>query len=140
MTAPDPFISELEDYLDEYEGNTPLPEAVRDAIRAELPSTHQRPAWWPVRRSPEMNNLAKYGLAAAAVVVAALLGYTYLVAPNIGGPSDPTPTPSPAPVAFSDLSGAIPARARHPGRCVPAGNRIRRADLLVGGCRSRSGR
>ena len=43
MTAHDPFINQLEDYLDEYEGNTPLPEAVRDAIRAELPSTTSAP-------------------------------------------------------------------------------------------------
>ena len=46
-----------------------------------------------------MNTAAKFGLAAAVVVVAALLGYNYLVAPNVGGPSlgDPTPTPSPTP-------------------------------------------
>ena len=99
MTPNDPFIGELEDYLEEFEVSTPLPETVRDAIRAELPSTRQRPAWWPERRSPDMNNMAKFGLAAAAVVVAALLGYTYLVAPSVGGPlfGVPTPTPTPTP-------------------------------------------
>ena len=106
MTAPDPFISKLEDYLDEYEGNTPLPEGVRDAIRAELPTTRQRPAWWPARRSPEMNTFVKYGLAAAAVVVAALLGYNYLLAPSVGGPAidDPSPAPTPSPPALTDTS------------------------------------
>ena len=78
MTRTDEFIGQLEDYLDDYEGSTPLPESVRDAIRAELPSTHQRPTWWPARRFPEMNNMAKLGIAAAAAVVAALLGYTLL--------------------------------------------------------------
>ena len=97
MTRNDDFIGQLEGYLEEYEGSTPLPDDVRDAIRAELPSTHQRPAWWPARRFPEMNNMAKLGLAAAAVVVAALLGYNYLVAPNIGGPGSTIPSPEPTP-------------------------------------------
>ena len=43
-----------------------------------------------------MNITAKVALATAAVVLAALLGYNYLVAPNVGGPRlfapDPTPT------------------------------------------------
>ena len=82
MTHNDEFIGQLESYLDEYEGSTPLPEDVRDAIRAELPSTRQRPPWWPARRFLEMNNMAKLGVAAAAVVVAALLGYNYFVAPE----------------------------------------------------------
>ncbi len=68
MTRDDDFIGQLEGYLDEYEGSTPLPDEVRDAIRAQLPSTQQRPAWWPARRFPEMNSFAKFGLAAAAVV------------------------------------------------------------------------
>ena len=99
MTRDDDFIGQLEGYLDEYEGSTPLPDEVRDAIRAELPSTQQRPAWWPAWRFPEMNSFAKFGLAAAAVVIAALLGFNYLVAPNIGGPGldDPSPTPTPSP-------------------------------------------
>ena len=102
MTRDDDFIGQLEGYLDEYEGSTPLPDEARDAIRAQLPSIQQRPAWWPARRFPEMNNYVKFGLAAAAVVVAALLGFNYLVAPNIGGPGldDPTPTPSPTPHAL----------------------------------------
>ncbi|MEO7294741.1 MAG: hypothetical protein ABIZ57_01255, partial [Candidatus Limnocylindria bacterium] len=79
MTRQDEFTAQLEDYLDEYEGSTPLPEDVRNAIRAQLPSIHQRPAWWPARRFPEMNNTAKLALAAAAVVVAALVGIRYLL-------------------------------------------------------------
>lgn len=98
MTRTDEFFGELEGYLDDYEGSTPLPEAVRDAIRAELPSTHQRPSWWPARRFPEMNTMAKLGIAAAVVVVA-LLGYSYFVVPNVGAPapSDPAPTPTAEP-------------------------------------------
>jgi hypothetical protein len=100
MTRKDDFIGQLSSYLDEYEGSTPLPEEVRDAIRAELPSTRQRPAWWPARRLPRMNNSAKLTLAAAAVVVAALLGFRFLVpGMGLGGPG-PTSTPTPEPRAL----------------------------------------
>lgn len=103
MTRNDDFIGDLEGYLDEYEGSTPLPNEVRDAIRARLHSTRQRRAWWPAWRFPEMNSMAKLGLAAAGVAVAALLGFNYLVAPNIGAPdATPTPTPVPPPLPQSD--------------------------------------
>lgn len=99
MTRNDDFIVQLEAYLEEFEGSTPLPDHVRGTIRAQLPSTHQRPAWLPVRRFPDMNSMMKLSLAAVAVVVAALLGYNYLLAPNIGSPrlGDPAPTPEPTP-------------------------------------------
>lgn len=73
---------------------------VLDAVLDELDTTPQRRAtWWPARRLPEMSSFAKLGLAAAAVAVAALVGFNYLVAPNIGGPNlgggpGATPTPS----------------------------------------------
>ena len=105
MTHNDEFIGQLESYLDDFEGSTPLPEDVRDAIRAELPLTRQRPAWWPARRPPTMNNAAKLTLAAAAVVVAALLGFRFLVpGTGLGGPG-PTPTPTPEPRAL--VQGAL---------------------------------
>src|SRR5688572_9603694 len=87
-------------------GPTNAPDRVADAARLEVRTTRQRPAFlsrWATRRFPEMNNMAKLGLAAAAVVVAALLGYTYLVAPNVGGPlfGDPSPSPTPTPPTLS---------------------------------------
>ena len=90
MTATDDFIRQLEGYLDDYEGSTPLSEGVRDAIRAELPTIHQRPAWLPARRFPDMNTYAKLALAAAFVTLAVALGYAYLAGPNIGGPEEST--------------------------------------------------
>jgi hypothetical protein len=108
MTRQDDFIDQLEGFLDEFEGNTPLPGEVRDAIRAQIPSIQQRPAWWPARRFPSMNNTAKFSVAAAVVAVAALLGFNYLVAPNIGSPGlgDPTPSltpiPTPTPAVFDE--------------------------------------
>jgi hypothetical protein len=53
MTRDSDFIGIIEEYLDEHEGHTPLPDGTRNAIRAELPSTRQHPAWWPRWRFPE---------------------------------------------------------------------------------------
>ena len=36
MTRDDTFVEQLENYLDEYEGLTPLPDLVRDDVRAAL--------------------------------------------------------------------------------------------------------
>jgi hypothetical protein len=90
------------------DGATTLPDRVLDAVLDQLPATHQRRAtWWPARRSAHMNTAAKLGLAATVVVVAALLGYTYLVAPNVGGPGlddqSPTPIPTPPPASFTEV-------------------------------------
>ena len=107
MTRHDDFIGQLESYLDEFEGDTPLSDATRDAIRAALPSIHQRPAWWPARRLPTMNNTAKIAMAAAAVLVVALIGIRFLVTDqNVGPPQEtlsPTSTPQPFPNGQSDL-------------------------------------
>ena len=113
MTRHDDFIGQLESYLDEFEGDTPLPDTTRDDIRAALPSIHQRPAWWPGWRFPEMSSFAKLGVAAAVMAVAAVLGFTYLVAPNVGGPGldDQTPTQSPAPTATPQPLGDAPLEA-----------------------------
>jgi hypothetical protein len=108
MTRESGFIEFLEDYLDGDQGYTPLPDHVRDAIRAELPSTHQRPAWWPGWRFPEMNSFAKLGVAAAIVAVAALVGYNYLVAPNIGNPNTEA-SPSPVSTPRALYEGALEA-------------------------------
>jgi len=86
------------------EGVTALPDRVLDAVLDQLPTTPQRRiTWWPARRFQNMNTSVKLGLAAAVVVVAALLGFNYFAAPNVGSGgldnSIPTPTPTPAPTA-----------------------------------------
>jgi hypothetical protein len=85
-------------------GPTTAPDRVADAARLEAAATRQLPAIvsrWAPRRFPVMNTTAKVILATAAVVLAVVLGYTYLVAPNVGGPRlfgpEPTPTPVPTP-------------------------------------------
>ena len=71
---------------------------VLDAVLDQLDTTPQRRAtWWPARRFPEMNNSAKLALAAAAVVVAALLGIQFLgPGQNVGAPDLDDPDPSAA--------------------------------------------
>lgn len=91
MTRDPDLIGLIEDYLDDFEGNTPLPDATRDAIRARLPSISQRPAWWPGWRFPEMNTMTRVGLGAAAAIAAvAIVSFTALNGGNVGAaPVDP---------------------------------------------------
>jgi hypothetical protein len=119
MTRHDDFTALLESYLDEYEGATPLPADVRDAVRARIPSTMQRPAWWPERRFPTMGNMMRIALAAAAVVAAAVIGYTaFLGGQNVGAPGRDDPTSTPAPTANPDAVSLD----THPGGPLASGD------------------
>ena len=115
MTRDDAFIGLLEGYLDDYEGTTPLPESVRDALREQIVTTKQiRPLPGPMRYL-SMITLpapARYGAVAALAIAAVLIG-AYALGPrgNIGGTPVPEPTPTPRP--FADASGSL-----EPGRYV----------------------
>jgi len=107
MTGNDGFIGRLESYLDEYEGVTPLPDAVRDAIRAELPSTKQT---GPARGLSGIQTMTlqipapvRYGMAAAAIAAAVLIGVNVFSQGGTGGPSA-TPTATPAQSASGPMS------------------------------------
>ena len=56
------------------EGVTALPDRVLDAVLDQVPATPQRRSWWPARRIADMNPIAKFAIAAAAVVVIAIVG------------------------------------------------------------------
>ena len=78
-----------------------------------------------------MSNTMRIALATAAVAVAALLGYNYLIAPNVGGPGldEPGPTTTPTAAALPPASSfdTQPAGDRlEPGSyfTAVAGNRI----------------
>ena len=105
------------------EGRTALPEHVLDAVLEELPRNPQRRPTWTARRIANMHGLAKYAMAAAAVVVVAIVGYNLLAAPGTSqvGSAQPTisasPAPSPSPsstvVRLVPTSGVIePGRYR----------------------------
>ena len=96
---------------------------VAGAVLDQVDTTPQRRAtWWPARRTPTMNKLVGFGLAAAAVVVALVVGVQMLSSPgsSVGGPGDeptptptaePTPEPSPSPSAAGGLREGTPLLA-----------------------------
>jgi hypothetical protein len=107
MTRTDEFIGFLEDYLDTYEGPTPMPEALRDAIRAELPVTRQRRSFAGTRGLRTMTSTIPrplwVGLAAAAAVIAIAVGV------GVGSRGAGTGTPTPAAATQTPTTGATPA-------------------------------
>jgi hypothetical protein len=77
------------------EGEELLRDQVYDAVRADIDHRAQRVVIGPWR-FPVMNKILGFGLAAAAVVVAVLIGSQLIGSPatNVGGPGDePSPTP-----------------------------------------------
>jgi hypothetical protein len=97
-------------FLDE--GLDELPYPVYDAVRDRIEQTRQRAvigSW----RTPDVNRLLKIGLAAAAVVVIAVVGYQFLGDSNTGGPgasesAEPSATAAPSEPAPSAWVG-LPA-------------------------------
>jgi hypothetical protein len=103
------------------EGVTALPDHVLDTVLDQLPATSQRRSSLLARRSPTMNKFVTIGLAAAAVVVAAFLGYQLLFGPNVGGPPVPSPSPSVEPsVAPSAGPSTADSALGPPGTAVQA--------------------
>jgi hypothetical protein len=84
------------------EGVTALPDRVLDAVLDQVPATHQRRAWWPVRRFSNLNTYVRVGLIAVAVLAVAIVGIgLFGRSTNVGSPaasesSAPSPQPSPA--------------------------------------------
>ena len=94
----DEFIRQLETYLEEYEGSTPLPERVRTSVQGRIPTVPQRPGWWPDQRHPGLNAAMGIALTAAAVVVVStLIGLGVLGGGRVGGPGAHEASPSPSP-------------------------------------------
>jgi hypothetical protein len=89
-------------YLEE--GVTELPDRVYDVVRSDIDRTRQRVVIGPWR-TPDMNALAKWAIAAAAVVVVALVGYNLL--PSRGGIGGSSPSPSPS-FSFSPSASPLP--------------------------------
>ena len=80
------------------DGRTRLPDHVLDVVLDQLPSTPQHRPGWSARRIIPVNGLAKYAIAAAAVVVVAIAGLNLLV-PGVGQPGGVGAQPSPSPAA-----------------------------------------
>lgn len=82
-------------------GPDAAPDRVAAAAKHEARNTRQTalPAWWPSWSFPLMNNTTfRYGMAVAAVIIAAVVGWSHLPLSNTGsGRPAGTPSPSPSP-------------------------------------------
>ena len=95
---------------DRHEDVSRVAAAVLDRVEA---TPRRRATWWPARRTPTMNKFLAFGLGAAAVVVALLVGVQLFSSPagGTGGPPTstatpeltPEPTPDPTPSAAAGL-------------------------------------
>ena len=79
---------------------------ILNLVLDEIDTTPQRSATWLARRFPTLSTYARYGLVAAALVLAAVIGIG-IYANSVGGPG-PTPTPSP-PITQSPSLAASPS-------------------------------
>ena len=96
-------------YLDE--GVTELPDRVYEVVRSDIDRTRQRVVIGPWR-TPQMNSFAKWAIAAAAVLVVALVGYSLL--PSRGEVAAPSASASPSPSPSASASGPIPVLSAGP--------------------------
>jgi hypothetical protein len=73
---------------------------VLNTVLDQLDTTPQRRTLWSAWRFPIMNNALRFGLAAAAVVVIAIIAIQFLPGSNVGGPpTETSPASTPAPSA-----------------------------------------
>jgi Kelch motif len=97
MTRDEDFIGELEGYLDEFEGDTRLPDEIRFAVRAELPRTKQIGPMAGLMRYLIMSRPLQIAAAGAIVVLVGLAAYRLLPYRNQVGEPSPTAALSASP-------------------------------------------
>ena len=88
------------------EGRTRLPDHVLDAVLDQLPATPQRPLGSPARRIPHMNALAKFEIAAAAVLVA-IVGLFFLRGSGASDVGNAPPAAAVSPSPSTDPSAGL---------------------------------
>jgi hypothetical protein len=127
MNRDDDFIAQLEDYLDTHEGDTPLPDRVRDAVHACLPGTRQaRPARGPGRMldmTSGRSTPVRLGAIAAVLVAAVALGAVFATTrdrlPAVGS-ADATLSPSPSVASTPSPAASLPTALVN-ARMAPCG-------------------
>jgi hypothetical protein len=104
----------LRDYL--ADTGDRAPDRVLDDVAARIARQPRRPALRLPWR-PFMNTYAKLGLAGAAIVIVAVIGYSLLPRqPSVGGPT-PSPITAPTPTS-SDSAQALPEGTLSGGRYI----------------------
>ena len=94
MTAPRETDRLIRAFL--HEGGTELPDRAFDAVRRDIHRTRQRVVIGPWRE-PDMSNLARVAIAAAAVIAVGFAWVNFGPAQGPGVAARPTPSPSAAP-------------------------------------------
>src|SRR4029079_6051160 len=101
------------------EGRTRLPDRVLDAVLDQLPATPQRVPSRPARRIADMSALAKFEIAAAAVLVA-IVGLFVLRGSGASEVGNASPAAVVSPSPSEVLSTGLPVAPDHgpidPGR------------------------
>ncbi len=92
---------------DRHEDVSRLAGAVLDQVDT---NPQRRATWWPARRTPIMNKILGFGLAAAAVVILLVVGAQFVGSPGNGG-LGAGPIATPEPTATPEPSPAPPASA-----------------------------
>jgi hypothetical protein len=88
------------------------PEHLLTSSRARIQSTHQRRAWGPARRLPDMNSQFRLvGALAAIAVVVAVLGLALIPKPAGVGGLGPTAVPTATPTAVPSASPSPGAKS-----------------------------
>ena len=81
-----------------------------DLVLAQVDTTPQRQPVWLAWRRPLMNTYLRYGVVAATLLVAAVIGIQLFGGPSVSNPgptATPSPSPSPTPAPESWLAGSI---------------------------------
>ena len=133
---------DIERLLDQWfaDGSSVAPDRVVDIVADRIERQPQRPAWRLDWRHLTMNPFAKAGVAIAAVVLIAVVGYTLLpgTSGGVGGPA-PTaiPTASPTTAPSPSPSAAASAAAVYPTWYTPEGGSLGAGILSAGSHTSR---
>lgn len=105
MTTHRDFDRLVHDFL--AAGEAELPGPIYDAVREHIEHTRQRVFIGPWRNIA-VTKLIAYGVAAAVVVAAAVIGFRVLTTQNVGSPTT-TPTPIASPTtSASSVIGVVP--------------------------------
>ena len=124
----------LDTWLDA--GPAVAPARVADAARLEAGTTRQMNPLerWAYGRTAPMSTALRFSLAAAAVAVAAVVGFNLFIAPSVGTDAPPAPTASASPTWETFTSQRHGYSIQHPSdyRVTERGGAVRLEGMQIG--------